>query len=420
MYDAKEAGRNTYRYFNQQVHDSSVRRLAIEHRLRGAVKRDKFRLVYQPLVATGTGHLIGAEALGDRRHHRRLAPPALCAPRDAIRARTAPFDGACATPAPIDSMKPVPSSPIFYRVRNTLLQLALLALPCAAAPAAPAAVQDEAPPASRAAATKAPVKTGSWEHALSAYVPPKYPRGFTHFEYVNPEAPKGGELRLRNPDRRTSFDKFNPFTVKGNAPAGLVIYMFETLAQVSQDEPQAMYGLLAEEMYVAPDMSSISFRLHPKARFANGDPVTPADVKASFEHMSGPQAAPYVQAGLAGIERVAIVDARTVRFDLKDRKVDTLFTAGGMAVFSAKWGAGKKFDEIITEYPITSGPYVIGKVDMPRRIEFKRNPDYWAKDLGVRRGWFNFDRVIYRMYQDHAISREAFKAGEFDIMKEYG
>ena len=81
-------------------------------------------------------------------------------------------------------------------------------------------------------------------------------------------------LHLRNPDRRTSFDKFNPFTVRGNAPAGLTIFMFETLAQLSRDEPQTMYGLLAEEMYVAPDKSSITFRLHPKARFYNGDPVT--------------------------------------------------------------------------------------------------------------------------------------------------
>ena len=105
---------------------------------------------------------------------------------------------------------------------------------------------------------------------------------------------------------------------------------------------------------------------------------------------------------------------------LRERNVDNVFIAGGLPVFSAKWGAGKKFDEVVTEYPITSGPYTIERVDMPRRIEFKRNPQYWARDLGVRRGWFNFDRVIYRMYQDSAIAREAFKAGEFDILKEYG
>jgi microcin C transport system substrate-binding protein len=303
---------------------------------------------------------------------------------------------------------------------GTLAFAALLALAGPAGRAAPA--RDDPPPAPPAAAATAAavVKTGSWEHAISSYVPPKYPRGFTHFEYVDPEAPKGGVLRLRNPDRRSSFDKYNPFTVRGNAPAGLTIYMFEPLAQMSQDEPQAMYGLLAEEIYVAPDLSSISFRLHPKARFANGDRVTPADVKQSFEHLSGPQAAPSTQSAYESIERVVVVDSRTVRFDLKDRKTDVLYTAGTMPVFSARWVAGRKFDEVVSEHPITSGPYVIHKVDMPRRIEFKRNPDYWARDLGVRRGWFNFDRVVYLMYQDHAISREAFKAGEFDIMKEYG
>ena len=303
------------------------------------------------------------------------------------------------------------------------LKQALFALGCVAAVGAAAQVDgpaDAAGASKAAAAPQAPVKTGSWEHAISAYQPPKYPRGFSHFEYVNPKAPKGGVLRLRNPDRRTSFDKFNPFTVKGNAPAGLTIFSFESLTYVSQDEPQAMYGLLAEGIYVEPDLSSISFRLHPKARFANGDPVTPADVKASFDHLSSKQAAPGVQSALASIEKVVIVDSRTVRFELRERTTDALFTAGGLTVFSAKWGAGKKFDEIVAEHPIASGPYVIDRVDMPRRIEFKRNPDYWARDLGVRRGWFNFDRVIYRMYQDHAISREAFKAGEFDIMKEYG
>lgn len=265
----------------------------------------------------------------------------------------------------------------------------------------------------------APVETGQWVHALSAYLPPKYPRGFAHFDYVNPDAPKGGVLKLRNPDRRSSFDKYNPFTTKGVAPAGVVIFMVESLAHMGQDEPLAMYGLLAEEMRVAPDMSSVSFRLHPKARFSNGDPVTPADVVHSWRSLSGPQAWPLYRTPLAGIEQAVAIDLRTVRFDLKERSLDALFNAGTMPVFSRKWGEGKKFDEIVTEFPIMSGPYVIDKAEMPRRIEFKRNPDYWAKDLGVRRGHFNFDRVVYRLYKDQAVGREAFKAGEFDIYKEY-
>jgi peptide/nickel transport system substrate-binding protein/microcin C transport system substrate-binding protein len=310
------------------------------------------------------------------------------------------------------------SAALAHRTGRPLRRMAAAGVAMAAllapAPGLLAATSGQAAPAK-----VAPVETGKWVHALSAYQPPKYPKGFAHFDYVNPDAPKGGVLRLRNPDRRSSFDKYNPFTTKGVPPAGVVIFMVESLAHMGQDEPLAMYGLLAEEMLVAPDMSSVSFRLHPKARFSNGDPVTPADVVHSWRSLSGPQAWPLYRTPLAGIEQAVAIDTRTVRFDLKERSIDALFNAGTMPVFSRKWGEGKKLDEIVTEFPVMSGPYVIDKAEMPRRIEFKRNPDYWAKDLGVRRGHFNFDRVVYRLYKDQAVGREAFKAGEFDIYKEY-
>jgi microcin C transport system substrate-binding protein len=277
-----------------------------------------------------------------------------------------------------------------------------------------------AAPLARAEAADDGGSFGRWVHAVAAYGPPKYGADFTHFDYVDPRAPKGGTLRLRNPDRRTSFDKFNPFTTRGNSPAGILIWMVEGLAHLAQDEPSTMYALLAEAMYVEPDLSSISFRLRTQARFANGDPVTPADVVHSFVTLSGKEAAPNLQTALAGIERAVAVGARTVRFDLREKSRDQLFLAGTMPVFSRKWGEGRKFSEVTAEYPVTSGPYVIDKVDMPRRIEFRRNPDYWGRDLPARRGHFNFDRVVYRNYADFAVSREAFKAGEFDLFKEYG
>ena len=244
----------------------------------------------------------------------------------------------------------------------------------------------------------------SWTHAHAAFGQPKYPVGFTHFDYVNPDAPKGGTINLRNPDRRSSFDKFNPFTTKGNAPAGVSIFMFESLTVLGSDELQTMYGLLAEAIAVAPDKSSISFRLNPQARFTNGDAVTAEDVKYSFESVSGKYAAPGLRAALAGVERVVVLDARTVRFDLRERTNDMLFTVGGLAVFSRKWGLGpdgqpKRFDEIVSEYPLTSGPYTIAKADSGRRLEFKRDPDYWARELGVRRGMFNWSKVVYRYYE---------------------
>jgi microcin C transport system substrate-binding protein len=277
-------------------------------------------------------------------------------------------------------------------------------------------------PASSAATKSiavAPIQTGRWEHAISAYTAPKYVRGFSHFVYVNPDAPKRGTLNLRNPDRRSSFDKFNPFTTRGSAPAGVSMFMFEPLAIQSMDEPQAMYGVLAEEIFVAPDLSSVSFRLHPKARFSNGDPVTPQDVAYSLERVKSKEASPATQLAYADLLRAVVVDPRTVRIELKARTVDAVFSAGALNIFSRRWGAGKKFDEVVLDTPITSGPYLIDRYDLPSRIEFKLNPDYWGRDIPTRRGHFNFERIRYRMYSDEAVAREAFKAGEFDIYKEY-
>jgi peptide/nickel transport system substrate-binding protein/microcin C transport system substrate-binding protein len=295
----------------------------------------------------------------------------------------------------------------------------LLAFAAGVAVAAPPEAPADAPPAAVDAVV------GVWTHAYASFGKPKYPRDFDHFDYVDPAAPKGGTLYLRNPDRRSSFDKFNYFTTKGAAPAGIYIFMLEPLAVLSADEPQTMYGLLAEEMLIAPDKSAVTFRIHPKARFYNGDPVTAADVKYSFDSMSGKQAAPSYQTDFAGVERAVVVDARTIRFDLRERSNDSVFAVGvKLKIFSPKWAIGadgkpKPFDQIITEYPITSGPYTIAATDSGRRIEFKRNPEYWARDLPPRRGFFNFDRVVYRMYKDNDVSREAFKAGEFDFYKEY-
>ena len=294
----------------------------------------------------------------------------------------------------------------------------------AAAPAASAAAT-AASTATPAPLTAAPSAGAGWVHAHAAFGEPKYGPDFNHFEYADPAAPKGGTLYLKNPDRRTSFDKFNYFTVKGSAPAGLMIFMFESLTIVSGDEPQTMYGLLAEAMLIAPDKSAITFRLNPKARFYTGDPVTAADVKFSFETLRSKYVAPSYQTQYEGVSSAVVVDARTIRFELKDKSTDTLFSLGALPVFSTRWTTGadgkpRRFDEVITEYPMTSGPYTIGLVDSARRIEFKRNPAYWARDLPVRRGFFNFDRVVYRYYKDDVVSTEAFKAGEFDIVRIYG
>ena len=265
---------------------------------------------------------------------------------------------------------------------------------------------------------------GRWTHGFAAFGPPALPADFRHLPYADPAAPKGGTLFLRNPDRRSSFDKYNPFTLRGQAPAGLTIFMFETLALTSGDEAMTMYGLLAEAIQVAEDGASVSFRLDPRARFWDGEPVSAEDVRHSFEQITGPQAAPGWRIAFAAVGAVRVLDPRTIRFELRERSRDAWFTAGALPVFSRRWGLDgqgrpRRFDEVVGEVPLTTGPYTVGAVDMGRRIEFRRNPGYWALDHPLRRGCFNFDRVVYRYYKDQAVAREAFKAGEFDLLKEY-
>ena len=277
-----------------------------------------------------------------------------------------------------------------------------------------------------APAAAAPLEAGArWVHAWAAFGEPKYGPDFKHFDYANPDAPKGGTLHLRNPDRRQNFDKYNYYTIRGNAPAGMGIFMFEPLTILGADEPRTMYGLLAQEMKIEPDLSAITFRLNPKARFSNGDPVLAKDVKYSFDSLSGKYASPVYSSALSGVRAAKVIDDRTIRFEMAERSSDALFRVGALPVFSHKWGlkpdgTHTRFDEIVDEMPITSGPYTIAQADSGRRIDFKRNPDYWARDLPVRRGFFNFDHVVYRYYQDEAVATEAFKAGEFDLVRVYG
>jgi len=256
------------------------------------------------------------------------------------------------------------------------------------------------------------------EQAFSLYDTPKYSANFTHFDYVNPDAPKGGTLYLANPDRRTGFDKFNPFSLKGVAAADLDNLMFETLAVPSQDEVATIYGLLADDMRLAPDRLSMRFHLNPKARFNNGDPVSAADVKYSFDTLIA-QGAPQYKSIFSDVRQCVIVDAQTVRFDFKSTNHELPLIVGSLPVFSRKWAAGTRFDNIQLVEPIGSGPYRIGSYDLGRTISYQRRNDYWGSELPVRKGMFNFDTIVYRFYKDELARLEAFKAGDFDLVVEY-
>ena len=256
-------------------------------------------------------------------------------------------------------------------------------------------------------------------HAYAQFGDIKYPEGFGHFSYVNPTAPKGGEISMVSPSRASSFDKYNPFTLKGNAPPGLGSLMLETLLTGNSDEPTTAYGLLAQDLSVAKDKLSVTFRLNPLAKFHNGDPVLAMDVKYSFDRLTSKEAAPQFRTYFSEVASVVVVSEREVRFNFKRANAELPLIVGSMAVFSHKWGADKPLDKVITDVPIGSGPYKLGQVDFGKDIQYVRDNNYWAKNLNVRKGMFNFDRISYRLYKDTTAQFEGFKAGEFDYIQAF-
>ncbi|MDD2546770.1 MAG: extracellular solute-binding protein [Burkholderiaceae bacterium] len=258
-------------------------------------------------------------------------------------------------------------------------------------------------------------------HAYALWGAPKYPAGFAQFAYVNPQAPRGGELRLVSNSRASTFDKYNPFTIKGNAPAYLPQLMFDSLLAGALDETATGYGLLAEDVEVAPDGLSATFRLRPEARFHHGKPVLAQDVQYSYDTLIGPYSSPAYKTLLVDVAGVDVLDERRVRFRFKKPNRELPLTVGGLPVFSRDWGRQngqtKPFDQVVVDEPLGSGPYRIGPVRFGKDITYVRDPQYWARDLNVRRGTANFDRITVKIYKDATARLEALKAGEFDLMR---
>jgi len=262
-------------------------------------------------------------------------------------------------------------------------------------------------------------------HGYALWGELKYPPDFNHFDYVNPHAPKGGELRLASPFRTSTFDKYNPFTLRGSAPAYLSTLMFDSLLAGSLDETGAAYGLLAESVAVAPDRLSATFRLRPEARFHHGKPVLAADVRHSYDILMGPYTSPAWKTVLQDVDGVDVLDERTVRFRFKVPNRELPLTVGGLPVFSRDWGneidpatgERKTFDKVVMDIPLGSGPYRIGPVRFGRDITYVRDEGYWARELPTRRGTVNFDRITVKIYRDNTARLEALKAGEFDLMR---
>jgi microcin C transport system substrate-binding protein len=264
---------------------------------------------------------------------------------------------------------------------------------------------------------------GVWRgHGISMYGDLRYGADFKHFDYVNPKAPRGGELRLTPPEGGT-FDSFNPFIIKGNPAAGVSSgldqsYIYDSLMTHSADEPFSMYGLLAETVEVPDDRSWVAFTLREKARFADGRPVTVEDVIWTFETLVS-QGAPLYRFYFGNVAKVEKAGPRKVLFTFQpgdNRELPLIL--GQLPVLPRHAFADRPFDESSLELPLGSGPYRVGKFEAGRFVTYERRDDYWGRDLPVNVGRWNFDRIHLQYYRDADVAVEAFKGGEYDFRAE--
>ncbi|MFV0475006.1 MAG: extracellular solute-binding protein, partial [Pikeienuella sp.] len=257
-------------------------------------------------------------------------------------------------------------------------------------------------------------------HGVSAFGDLKYPEGFTHFDYVEPDAPKGGALRTRSTFALNTFDSLNPYILKGDAPAEIGLYTFDTLMVRAEDEPDAVYGLIASAVTYPEDRAWAEFTLRPEARFSDGEPVTAADVVFSLDILKR-EGAPAWRLSYAAIESAEALDPHRVRFTFREGAAtrDLPMLAATIPVLARHYWEGRDFAASTLEPPVGSGPYRIGRFEPGRVISFERREDYWAKDLNVNRGRWNFDRLVYEYFRDYTAAFEAFKAGAYDLHEEF-
>ncbi|MDX1484029.1 MAG: extracellular solute-binding protein [Alphaproteobacteria bacterium] len=258
-------------------------------------------------------------------------------------------------------------------------------------------------------------RTSGPQHGISKYGALKYPPGFRHFDYVNPEAPKGGRIRLA---ATGTFDKINPYNLKGVAAAGATL-LFDTLMEAAADEPQSLYGLVAETVEVAADRAWARFNIRPQARFNDGTPITAEDIVFTFETLKT-GGHPRYRLYLKSVSKATAEGSRRVRFDFaaaSNRELPLLVAQ--LPILSKKDWQGKDFSKANLTPPLGSGPYRIQALKPGRNIVYRRVANYWASDLPVKRGRHNFDVIQYDYYRDRTVALEAFKAGEYDLRQEY-
>ncbi len=252
-------------------------------------------------------------------------------------------------------------------------------------------------------------------HGLSVFGDLKYAAGFKHFDYVNPDAPKGGALRLWALD---SFDNLNDYILKGVKAAGLFLTV-DTLMARARDEPDALYGLVAKSVVLAPDGGWVVFNIDPKARFHDGSPITAGDVVFTFNALIK-DGHPSFRINFRDVAGVAKTGPLRVKFTFKPGQHRDLPTRlAALPVLSAAYYSKVDFNKTTLKPPMGSGPYRIAEAAAGRHIVYRRDADYWARDLAVNRGRHNFGTIRFDYYRDRDVAFEAFFAGTYDFREEF-
>jgi microcin C transport system substrate-binding protein len=250
-------------------------------------------------------------------------------------------------------------------------------------------------------------------HALALHGQPKYAAGFKNYDYVNPNAPKGGTLVNY---AIGTYDNFNRYAQRGLSAVGSTAF-YDTLMTASEDEIQVYYGLIAEKVEYPEDFSWIVFHLNPRARFQDGKPITAEDVVFSFNKFLT-QGVPQFKQYYAKVDKAEALDARRVRFSLKEPDKELAISLAGLSILPKHYWESRNFSEPLTEIPVGSGAYTVSDYRIGQYVVYKRLPDYWGKDLPVNKGQLNFDFLRYDYYKDETVALEAFKAGEYDLRVE--
>ena len=252
------------------------------------------------------------------------------------------------------------------------------------------------------------------QHGIAMYGRPALPPDFVSLPYVNPDAPKGGRIILAEPG---GFDSLNPYILKGNAPWGLGLHTVETLMGRSIDEPFTLYGLLAESVETDEARTWVEFVLRPEARFSDGSPVTIEDVMWSYETL-GTQGHPRYRTAWAKVAKMEQTGPRSVRFTFSAPDRELALLMGMRPILEKAQSQGKDFAATTLEPPVGSGPYVVAGFEPGRQITFRRNPDYWGRDLPFNRGQHNLDEIRYDYFADAGVIFQAFTAGVITSLRE--